>query len=1042
MLPCQNASVRLLNRRASGVSRGAEMPAPAETRCHTRPCPSVLSTQSSVLSPQPSTLVLPPVGIRRHTTARLLEDLWTLAACWLVIGLLLAALATGGCMSAGGGLGGGAGAPDTDGGGDTDEPEPPEDNATLREIEEADIVKEQGGYFYLANRYRGLRIIDATAIERPVMAGGVDLQGRGVELYVDDDRAFVVTSADFFACAGEPVSYEDAVVADSFLWPDYGGSRITVADVTDPTAPFEITHFDMDGFITATRRVGDIIYAAGNLDESSTAADSDDDVATDGPTDADGGDDADDGPAPVTGPAATVAEDGSATATVTSTEGIQAELHVTGAAPGAFVQLTVADRDTHPDSPGVPDDLVLPLTVTVASDLADGEFTGNLTVEFDPALLETLGVSLPITAVYRHDDDLGLWLAAATIDAGSSYPTGHLGEYGFFSIESDDACVTNGDCASDEYCNLPACDAEVGTCAARPAGCPEQGGRVCGCDGQEYWNTCDAARDGVSIDFEGPCADGPPDDVEPPDTEVGVNYVVWAVVDRLGDYTVGRSFDRDLTVTLGDMSGGTAAVDPQADAYDYGEVVTLTAQPDDGFHFVQWTFDPPRPDVPNTEVVEVTLVGDLQVTAKFEADTGGDTGPRVFVVSIDISDPANIRQVDSLTIAGESLDIHVTPNAMYVLGDDPTMSDTTRVIYVDISDPAGDVVERDTFRVPGLVGSRFFADEHDGVFRIITDEFSEAAWEPVVALYNYDVGDPDEIDRIGRLVIETGESLRSVRFDGDRGYAVTFRQVDPLFVLDLADPQAPLVAGELEVPGWSTHLVPLGDRLVGVGFDDRAGFRPAVALYDVSQPDHPRQLARILLGERWTFDTTSEATVDEKALKVLEDEELILIPVSSYDRDRAEYVDSLQLIDLLPGDLDERGMIEHRGLVRRAGVTDTRLWLLSDESFQVADMDDRDAPARIDTVDVMSEQDLLDAGLADCADSARYHGFVLGDFWMWPMGDLVFMHGPVRGPCGAMGMMGMWLTAASMLFLSAVRRRRMCGTGFQPVAKQVLSPES
>ena len=93
------------------------------------------------------------------------------------------------------------------------------------------------------------------------------------------------------------------------------------------------------------------------------------------------------------------------------------------------------------------------------------------------------------------------------------------------------------------------------------------------------------------------------------------------------------------------------------------------------------------------------------------------------------------------------------------------------------------------------------------------------------------------------------KSLRSVRFDGERGYAVTFQQVDPLFVLDLSDPANPLVAGELEVPGYSTHMVPLGDRLVAVGFDDTAGIRPAVALYDVADPSEPRQLERVALAD-------------------------------------------------------------------------------------------------------------------------------------------------------------------------------------------------
>jgi len=181
-------------------------------------------------------------------------------------------------------------------------------------------------------------------------------------------------------------------------------------------------------------------------------------------------------------------------------------------------------------------------------------------------------------------------------------------------------------------------------------------------------------------------------------------------------------------------------------------------------------------------------------------------------------------------------------------------------------------------------------------------------------------------------------------------------------------------------------------------------------------------MTRIVLGEKWTFDTSSEATVDEKALKVLEEEELILIPYSSYSADQGRFVDSLQLIDLNPGSLIERGFIDHRGLVRRAGVTDTRLWVLSDEAFQVAKINDRDDVQSIASVEIMSEQDLLDAGLSGCADSARFHGFEMFDFVVWDGEPIVLP--PVRGTCGAVGLIGLLLTPLGLLAMRIGPRRR------------------
>jgi hypothetical protein len=90
---------------------------------------------------------------------------------------------------------------------------------------------------------------------------------------------------------------------------------------------------------------------------------------------------------------------------------------------------------------------------------------------------------------------------------------------------------------------------------------------------------------------------------------------------------------------------------------------------------------------------------------------------------------------------------------------------------------------------------------------------------------------------------------------GDVGYVVTFRKIDPLFVIDLSDPRAPRVTGELEMPGYSAYLHPIGDgRLLGVGqrdtdVDGRAD-GTQVSLFDVSDPAHPRRLASLDLGDR------------------------------------------------------------------------------------------------------------------------------------------------------------------------------------------------
>lgn len=530
----------------------------------------------------------------------------------------------------------------------------------VREIEAADIVRVEGGHMFIANPFTGFRVIDISDIDHPVMKGRLPLAGRGVELFVRDNVAFVFTSADFFRCGGTSVGFENSTLEQQ-LQPDYTGSRVWVIDLTDAEQPALVTTLDFDGYVSATRRVGDVIYAAGN---------------------------------------------------------------------------------------------------------------------------------------------------------------------GFSSF-------------------------------AFP-------------------------------------------------------------------------------------SGAGAA----------------------------------------------------------------------FVTSLNISDPANVTLVETESFFGSALDVHTTTSAMYIVGDDPDLAETTLVTYVDITDPAGQIQRRDQFRVPGHIANRFYVDESAGSFRIATEELvtGPGIFARVVALYVYDVTQPDDVQRLARLPLSVGEGLRAVRFDGPRGYVVTFRRDSPLFVLDLSDPAEPVVAGELEVAGFSTQLVPLGERLLGVGFDNNNGVRPAVALFDVSDPARPALLSRVIVGEELSRRASSEAVVDEKAVRVIEDAGLVLLPFSWFDRERADFIDALQLISLESARLRERGMIEHRGLVRRANMLDSRLWVLSDVAFQSVNITNVDTPSSLASLDLIEDQELLDAGLKNCADSARFRGSPIA-FGAW-------------GLCGAVGIIPFLMIGAGGLALRLTVRSR------------------
>ena len=204
---------------------------------------------------------------------------------------------------------------------------------------------------------------------------------------------------------------------------------------------------------------------------------------------------------------------------------------------------------------------------------------------------------------------------------------------------------------------------------------------------------------------------------------------------------------------------------------------------------------------------------------------------------------------------------------------------------------------------------------------------------------------------------------------------MTYFQIDPLWVIDLSDPSRPFKSGELHVPGWSTHIEPRGDRLIAVGFDDTDGLRPDVTLFDVSDPTRPTELSRIIVSGAGSW-SWSLATSDEKALSIIDEAELIVLPFSYWDKVSRRQVHAAQLIDYTADRLSARGVITHTGAIQRtridpgygsATIASDRLWLTSDLAFQVADISNRDRPRSITSVelaiDVMDYRRIGDVGV-------------------------------------------------------------------------------
>ncbi len=215
-----------------------------------------------------------------------------------------------------------------------------------------------------------------------------------------------------------------------------------------------------------------------------------------------------------------------------------------------------------------------------------------------------------------------------------------------------------------------------------------------------------------------------------------------------------------------------------------------------------------------------------------------------------------------------------------------TTTEKTNIYKFDIKD--GKINYICCGSVNGYALNQFSIDEYNGYLRIAT---TTGSWGDDLTNQLY-VLDKD-LKVVGEVTgIAKGETIKSVRFSGNTGYVVTFVQTDPLFVIDLTDPQNPVVKGELKIPGFSTYLHPVSDTLLlGVGVDgtnDGQGNGMKVSLFDVSDPTNPIEADKIEFNglnsaDRWIY-FSSEAFSSHKALCWDDAEKVMYIPYGKQDR--------------------------------------------------------------------------------------------------------------------------------------------------------------
>ncbi len=208
--------------------------------------------------------------------------------------------------------------------------------------------------------------------------------------------------------------------------------------------------------------------------------------------------------------------------------------------------------------------------------------------------------------------------------------------------------------------------------------------------------------------------------------------------------------------------------------------------------------------------------------------------------------------------------------------------------------------------VQGTLLNQFSMDEHDGYLRIITTTGSP--WDErnlsesqLIVLEEQD----NALKKVGQVGgLGKGESLYSARLLDEIGFAVTFRQIDPFYVLDLSNPTNPQIVGELKIPGFSTYLHPVNENyVIGIGqnaTDEGRVLGLKVSLFDVSDKTDPRETAT------WTMnDANSPAEWDHRAFQIYG--QTIILPVQSW----SGKVNGAVLLEIGEGQITYVGEITH-----------------------------------------------------------------------------------------------------------------------------------
>jgi hypothetical protein len=362
-----------------------------------------------------------------------------------------------------------------------------------------------------------------------------------------------------------------------------------------------------------------------------------------------------------------------------------------------------------------------------------------------------------------------------------------------------------------------------------------------------------------------------------------------------------------------------------------------------------------------TDSLEAAAGGDAAVCSSLYASAVKDGASFTTIISVDLATEAPINTAAIVSSAGA---VYASGEALYLaVPHQWGESDESTIHKFAISAEPADTRYLASGAVRGRALNQFALDERDGFLRIATTDghVPDPHVESILTILEQD---GDDLVTAGLIEgIAPTEDIRSVRFDDDRAFVVTFKKTDPLFAFDVGDPYHPEVLGELKIPGFSTYMHMLDrDHILSIGYDadDHGDFAyfdgVLLQIFDVSNPSSPTLAHRHVIGTR---GSSSEALTNHLAFTWYPEKELLAIPMTLCEGgDDGQYGDTMTFsglmvfaVDLVTGFTHEGGVAHPvaeditcnnwwsraTSAVKRSLFLDDYVYSLSDEHLKVQD---------------------------------------------------------------------------------------------------------